>query len=101
MDNIQVRVDSMRNGSVTAIMNGIHSDCPFELLNAIIAGTKIHLLDIEFIECVKAATKIEIVMMGVPLSDFAIAALETLGIQKYSGNNQRIKELIQCKFEIL
>lgn len=99
MNNIQSRIDEMHNGSVAAIMNGIHSSCLFELLNAIITGTRIHLLDEDFVNCVKAATRIEDTLMGVPLSDFARASLDSLGIQKYTGDNKKIKELIQCKFK--
>lgn len=99
MNDIQQRVDNMHNGSVDEIMNGIRSGCLFESFNAVIAGTRIRLLDKEFVDYVKVATKAENTLMGIPLSDLATASLEILGIQKYSGNDQRIKELIQCEFK--
>lgn len=98
MNNIQQRVDNMHKGSVSDIMGGIYSDCLFERLNAIIAGTRIHLLDKKFVDCVKAETETETTLMGVPVKEFAVASLEVLEIQKYSGDNPRVKGLIQCKF---
>lgn len=98
MSNVQINVDNMHNGSISTIMNGITSDSPFELLNAIIAGTKLGLRGKEFIEGLKKAQQNEEVLMGIPIKEFAIASLEVLGIQKYLGDNERIKEMIQCKF---
>ena len=36
---------------------------------------------------------------GYTVSDFAIAALDVLGIEQYKGNEENIKAIIESKFE--
>ncbi len=40
------------------------------------------------------------VISGYFVSDFAVAALDVLGIEKYNGNVEKIKDLIGSKFVI-
>ena len=38
-------------------------------------------------------------MMGVQISEFAKASLDILGIKEYRGDEKRIKDMIESKFE--
>ena len=87
MNSIKERIDEIHNGSVKAIMDGITSSSPIEFLNAMI------------LESVKNAENNETVMMGVQISEFAKASLDILGIKEYRGDEKRIKDMIESKFE--
>lgn len=97
MSEVQLNVDNMYNGSIEAIINGISSNRPFELINAIIAGTKLDFRSEKFIEGLKRAEQNEETLLGVPIKEFAIASLDVIGVRKYIGDNDRIKEMIRCK----
>ena len=98
MSDIQFNIDKMHDGSIETIMQGISSDTPIELLNSIIAGTKLRIKEKSFVDGVEKATKSEVALMGIPLKEFAVASLEILGIRRYLGENERIKAMIQCEF---
>lgn len=101
MNDIQVKIDEMHSGIVEAIMQGISSDTPIVILNAIISGTKLGLKNNVFVEGIKKAKANKEILMGIPLKEFAIASLEILGIEKYLGDSKRIKDLIKCEFNFL
>ena len=73
MSEVQLNVDNMYNGSIEAIINGISSN-------------------------LKRAEQNEETLLGVPIKEFAIASLDVIGVRKYIGDNDRIKEMIRCKF---
>lgn len=98
MSDIQAEIDKMHNGSIESIMKGISSDIPIVILNAIIAGTRLELKNIVFTEGINKTKRSAEVLLGVPIRNFAIASLDVLGIEKYLGDDIRIKELIDCKF---
>ena len=97
MSNVQTTINEMHNGSIEIILQGISSTTPLILLNAIIAGTKLGIKEKEFVEGLKKAEQSEEMLMGVPIKEFASASLEILEIQKYLGDNNRVKEMVQCK----
>ena len=99
MNSIKERIDEIHNGSVKAIMDGITSSSPIEFLNAMIFGTRLGIVNAKFIESVKNAENNETVMMGVQISEFAKASLDILGIKEYRGDEKRIKDMIESKFE--
>ena len=99
MNSIKERIDEIHNGSVKAIMDGITSSSPIEFLNAMIFGTRLGIDNAKFIESVKNAENNETVMMGVQISEFAKASLDILGIKEYRGDEKRIKDMIESKFE--
>lgn len=99
MNSIKERIDEIHNGSVKAIMDGITSSSPIEFLNAMIFGTRLGIDNAKFIESVKNAENNETVMMGVRISEFAKASLDILGIKEYRGDEKRIKDMIESKFE--
>lgn len=96
MSEIQFNVDNMYDGSTVAILNGISSMSSVEVLNAIVAGTRLKLKDKEFIKGLEKAGNNEEALMGIPIKEFAMAALDILNIEKYSGNSVRVREMIQC-----
>ena len=78
MNSIKERIDEIHNGSVKAIMDGITSSSPIEFLNAMIFGTRLGIDNAKFIES---------------------ASLDILGIKEYRGDEKRIKDMIESKFE--
>ena len=84
MNSIKERIDEIHNGSVKAIM---------------VFGTRLGIDNAKFIESVKNAENNETVMMGVQISEFAKASLDILGIKEYRGDEKRIKDMIESKFE--
>lgn len=69
---------------------------PLIVLNV---STPSSMLEKKFIESVKNAENNETVMMGVQISEFAKASLDILGIKEYRGDEKRIKDMIESKFE--
>lgn len=99
MNNSQLKVKAMHDGSIEEILNGIKSNNTFELINAIIAGTRMNIKDNKFVDRLESAMKNEETLLGVPVYEFATASLDILGIKKYKGNNRRIKEMIQSELK--
>lgn len=99
MSDVQSNINNMHNGSTVAIINGISSRSSIEVLNAIVAGTRLKLKDKMFVKSLEKAKDNEESLMGIPIKEFAIASLDILNIQKYSGDSDRVREMIQCELK--
>ena len=91
-------IDEMHNGNRELIIENISSQIPMLVLNAIVAGTKLAIQTPAFLDGLKAAEKSEVVLLGIPLSNFATAALHLLGRRKYEGNDPIIVSMIKSRF---
>lgn len=89
----------MRNGNRDAILEGFQSSSVLGRINGAIHAAKKGINDAEIREALLALKGDMAVCMGYCVSDVAIAVLDILGIEKYKGNDDRICEMIQSKFE--
>ena len=91
-------LQKMKNGDIGAIMEAANSNNPFWQLHSIINGTRIGLKSDEYIELIKNEfMHSEAKFLGMRMSYFAEAALDILGIEKYTGEDSTVKNLIKSK----
>lgn len=100
MAQVQKMIDAMHNGNVEMITQCIKSQTPVLAVNAIIAGGRIGLHDVEYINGLKVAEKSTETLLGIPIQKLAVAALHLSGEKKYDGNDKQIKNLIKTKFDM-
>ena len=75
-----------KNGNIFDIEKAAESDLPIDNLNALLFGTKYKIKTHRFISAIKnkmLCSKAS--FFGVPMKKYAIAALDVLDIDKYSG----------------
>ena len=83
---------------VDEIRNGIKSQLPIVVMNAIITGAENRIRDEQFIDGLRRQTENDTLLLNLRIGDFAIAALDVLGVEEYSGSNKTILELIKGQF---
>lgn len=94
-------VAKMRVGEKEAIIGGLSHAGAIYRMNAI-AFSSIHKIkDIEVQKMIKRLKDDETFLDGYSVSQFAVAALDIMNIEKYTGDNSNIKNLIASKFEFL
>lgn len=101
MSNAQEIINKMHTGDINAILDGICSDSPILILNAILSGTRMGLHNDVFVHGVKQATKNDTALLHLSISQCAHASLDILGIRKYMGEDSYILELISTGFHVL
>lgn len=100
MYNLKHKIEAMYKGDKETILKGISSKTQIMVANAVIAGTQQGITDTVFVdELKKLVSNTEIILMGIPISNIAIAALDILGITKYNGNDEYIESLIISKLK--
>lgn len=97
--NTDEMISEMKNNNVDVIISGATSSSPLLNLNAVLYGTKFKIKSKEF----TSALKDNLVhsnekFFGMPLSEIVIAALDVLGVEKYSGTDKLILRLISSEF---
>ncbi len=98
MANIQLQIDAMYKGDKETIIEGISSKTQIVVANAVIAGAQQSIKEPKFIaELKNLVNDTEIVLMGIPVSSIATAALDILDIIKYEGDDEYIQSLINSK----
>jgi hypothetical protein len=100
MSKAQHMIDAMKAGNIQVIQECIHSEKAILIVNAIIFGVQQELDSPSFISGVEKAAQNQTVLMGHRVSEFAVAALDILGKQKYTGTQQSIKDMIQFKMNL-
>ena len=98
-DIIQEKIDKMVKGDKQVIEESINSESLPLIVNAIISGMRYGVKSSIFYEGLKKATKRNEIMMGCQISQLAIAACHLLGIEKYDGDDERIKQYIECRMK--
>ena len=91
-------VCSMKNGNESAIETALSSSIPLERVNGIVFAVAHHMKSFQdkLIELTKDDRKIPICHYAV--SDFAIAALHTLGLREDKGDSHTIQYLMRTDF---
>lgn len=93
-------IDMMRARNVDAIIFGAESDSPILNLNAVIFGTQNKVLSDKYIALLKEKLiKSDTAFFGMPLSKIVTAALDVLGVEKYSGNDASVIRIIKSDFK--
>ena len=95
MTKTQMMINEMYKGNVQKIMEGIDSNTPILVLNAIVAGTNRKMTREAFLAGVERATESDIVLLGVPLKSFAEASLHLLERKKYAGEDPVVIAMIE------
>lgn len=100
IDDVQYIIDRMKEGHIEAVLYGIKSDVPILNFNAVAYGAKYQCHEKEFIDALKNKfINSDITFFGMEMKSFVIAALDVLNVQKYTGNDTFIKQLITYKFQ--
>ena len=99
MKDLNYKIATMYRGGKEEILKGIYDEKQIIVVNAIIAGTQQKIRDDAFVDQLnQIADDFETKMLNIPLSFFAIAALDILGIKTYNGDDEHIKIMIDSKF---
>ena len=99
MNQAQILINKMYNGDTEAILSGVSSDNDFVLTNAILAGTKQGIKEKKFIEGVSKAQNSKVVLLGFPLASIAVASRHFLEGEKYFGDDEIVKSLLETDFK--
>ena len=91
----------MRNGDREAIMKGLSCQGAIYRMDAIAFASLNNIKDAEIVKRLKELKKDDVFLDGYTVGDFAVAALDNLGIEKYIGDDVRMKNLIESKFAFL
>ena len=100
MNKIQEMIDTMKTGNIQVIEECVHSEKAILVVNAIIFGMQQKIDSPSFISGLEKAAQNQTVLMGHRVNEFAVAALDILGKQKYIGTQQSIKDMIQFKMNL-
>lgn len=92
-------IQQIQAGDSSAIMQGLSHPGAFYRINATINAVRYKASDPVLKIRLDRLKHDQIIMNGYRVSDFAISALDILGLEKYAGNDLRIRALINSKFE--
>lgn len=79
-------------------MENLNKKGSFYKFNAIVACTQLKAVSDEVVEKLIILKDDYSQIAGHTISDFSIAALDIIGVEKYTGSDISIKELINSKF---
>lgn len=91
--------DQIQSGNSSAIMQGLSHPGAIYRINAIINAVQYKLQNPSLKIYLSRLKEDQIVMNGYKVSEFAVSALDILGLETYLGNDIRIKKLINSKFK--
>lgn len=94
-------IDRMRKGEKEAIMDGLLHSGAIYRMNAISFSAISGIKDSEIKKKIKELKNDEVVLDGYSVSDFALAALDMMKVEPYSGNKIIVKKLIDSRFDFL
>ena len=93
--------DSMMAGNLETISEGIYSTSNLGRVLAIGACVKNNVTDPYIIDGIKDLKKVDEFEFCINVGCMATAALDVLHIEKYTGNDRRILDLIESKFSFV
>lgn len=92
-------VERMYAGDVNAILDGFINGGTFNVVNAIICSAKHRVSNNAVVTQIEKHRQNDTLVMGLPISAFANAALEVIGTQKYTGDDTFTLKLISSGFD--
>ena len=97
----KITIERMRNGDREAIMKSLSCQGAIYRMDAIAFASLNNMNDTETVEKLMELKKDDVFLDGYTVGDFAVAALDNLGIEKYKGDNILVKNLIESGFAFL
>lgn len=94
-------IEKMKKGEKQAIIDGLSHSGAIYRMNAISFSSIFNVRDDEVKERIKSLKDDDITLDGYSVSDFAMAALDLMKIEKYTGGKASVKNLIDSKFDFL
>lgn len=94
-------IEGMRSGVKKAFVDGLAHSGAIYRMNAIGFYVKAGVFDEEIIDKIKELKQDEVALDGYSVADFAKAALDLMGIERYCGESLFVKKLIASKFDFL
>lgn len=88
----------IQNGDRDAILQGLAHSGAFYRINAAVSAGKYFVREPVIGIYLKRLKEDKIIMDGYRVADFAYAALDILEIEKYMGNDIRVRRLINSRF---
>ena len=99
MENNEL-LNRVKSGDEEAIAIALKHKGAIYRINALINIVRHSIVDSpKIIELTYTLLQDSIMLDGYEVSDFAYATLDLIGIESYSGDNQRVKALIDSRFE--
>ncbi|MGN1347716.1 MAG: hypothetical protein ACI4VI_02110 [Acutalibacteraceae bacterium] len=92
-------VNLMQNNDKQAIIEGLSHKGAIYRINGIIYSVLFSHTENETVSIIQNLKTDTTLFDGYSVSDFAIAALDLLSVEKYKGNEETILKLINSKFE--
>jgi len=92
-------IDLMMSENIEAIIYGAKSDISILNYTAVKFGTKYRITAPEYINQLRILKDNHTEHFGVPISKMAVAALDVLEVEKYSGDDSLIIRLIDSAFD--
>ena len=92
---------AMQNGDKKAIMSGLNCQGAIYRMNAIAFAVLNKMTSNDIVQKIIYLKEDTVSFDGYTVSDFAVAALDVLEIEKYPGSDSRIISLIDSKFKFL
>ena len=100
---VKPNLEKVYAGDKNEIISAMSCDASFYRMNGLVEAVKHGLKEKAITRQIKKLvddkTGILSLRGGYTVSDFAIAALDVLGIEQYKGNEENIKAIIESKFE--
>lgn len=90
-----INICRMISGDRDLIAKSLFSENKYVRMDAILWATYHHMSTPDIIDRIKDLKKDDSLFLGYTISNFAIAALDNLGIEKYHGKDDYQKELIK------
>lgn len=91
---LQNEVNAIRAGSENSILNGLKSNGSLLRINAIVSAVQNKVSSEQIISNIEKLQSDKTMVCGFLISDFAVAALDKLGVKKYTGDSDTIKAII-------
>lgn len=98
-DENRLLFEQIQTGDSSAIMQGFLHPGAIYRVNAIINAVKYEMQEPAikiYLDRLKADN---VIINGYKVSEFAVSALDILGLEKYSGNDIRVRRLIKSEFK--
>ena len=97
----QKLIDDMWDGHKEAVVQGLKHSGALYRANGIINAARYQMKSNDIIQEINSLLKDDVIIIcGVRVCDFAIAALDILGYKKYHGDDEYITRMILSKFDI-
>lgn len=93
------KIKAMRLGDKKAILWGLQCKGLHFRTNAIVCAVMYNITDNDIVNAIKQLKSDTYTSIGTSASGCAYAALDMLGIEKYTGDDREVEGYLNCKFD--